>query len=149
MFKYYGVDPDLVMLIVEPLKSMGLLSPIDFNRPSRSLNSTLWLSSLLKGVPFHRIKNCKFVWKNDISMEEHLLPYVPARTLMSSSGVLLCEPLPKEVRQVAARRSRAFSGVAPPQLWNELPWEVRLAPTLYSFRRQSMTFLFSQHFNSP
>ena len=79
-------------------------------------------------------------------LKERLLPYVPAQTLRSSSEVLLREPLPKEVGQVATRR-RAFSAVAP-RLWNELPKEVHLAPTLYSFRRQVKTFLFSQHFNS-
>ncbi|XP_062992110.1 uncharacterized protein LOC134404983, partial [Elgaria multicarinata webbii] len=71
-------------------------------------------------------------------LKERLLPYVPTRTLRSSTGGLLHEPLPKEVRQVATRR-RAFSAVAP-RLWNELPREVRLAPTLYCFRRQLKTF---------
>ena len=74
-----------------------------------------------------------------MAMKERLLPYVPARTLRSSSGVLPFEPLPKKVRQVAARR-RAFSAVAP-GLWNEHPKEVRLAPTLYSFRKQAKTFI--------
>ena len=71
-------------------------------------------------------------------LKERLLPYVPAHTLRSSSGILLHEPLPKEVRQVATRR-RAFSAVAP-RLGNELPKELRLAPTLDSFRCQVKTF---------
>ncbi|KAF7236346.1 polymerase cofactor VP35 [Varanus komodoensis] len=40
----------------------------------------------------------------------------------------------KEIRRVSTQR-RAFSAVAP-NLWNSLPKEVRLAPSLLVFRRQ-------------
>ena len=39
----------------------------------------------------------------------------------------------------------AFSAVAP-HLWNAFPREVRLVPSLYTFRRQAKAFLFNQAF---
>ncbi|KAF7239347.1 Membrane metallo-endopeptidase-like 1 [Varanus komodoensis] len=77
-------------------------------------------------------------------LKERLLPYVPAHTLRSGADALLQEPSLKEIRRVTTRR-RAFSVVAP-QLWNSLPREVRLAPSLYSFWHQAKIFLFSQCF---
>ena len=69
----------------------------------------------------------------------------PTHTLRSTSKVLLRVPTPREARRVATRE-RAFSVVAPP-LWNDLPEEARLAPTLLSFRCQVKTYLFSQALN--
>ncbi|XP_078241606.1 uncharacterized protein LOC140704410 [Pogona vitticeps] len=78
-------------------------------------------------------------------LKDRLLPYVPARPLRSGQEALLKVPSLKEVKGMACR-NRAFSVVAP-QLWNTLPREIRLAPTLLAFRRQAKTFLFTQHFN--
>ncbi|XP_061473928.1 uncharacterized protein LOC133380529 [Rhineura floridana] len=75
---------------------------------------------------------------------ERLSCYEPTRALGSTSKALLRVPTHREARRVMTR-SRAFSVVAP-ELWNSLPEEVCLAPTLLSFRRQAKTFLFSQAF---
>ncbi|KAF7247658.1 RNA-directed DNA polymerase from mobile element jockey [Varanus komodoensis] len=77
-------------------------------------------------------------------LKERLHPYLPSRPLRSAGEALLREPSVREIRRVATRR-RAFSAVAP-KLWNALPREVRLAPSLFVFRRQAKTFLFKQHF---
>ncbi|XP_061477478.1 uncharacterized protein LOC133381914 [Rhineura floridana] len=77
-------------------------------------------------------------------LSERLSRYEPARTLRSTTKALLRVPTHREARRVVTR-SRAFSVVAP-RLWNGLPEEVRLAPTLSSFRRQVKTFLFSEAF---
>ncbi|KAF7240633.1 putative RNA-directed DNA polymerase from transposon BS [Varanus komodoensis] len=78
-------------------------------------------------------------------LHERLRPYMPDRPLRSAGESLLREPSMKEIRRVSTRR-RAFSAVAP-NLWNSLPKEVRLAPSLLVFRRQVKTFLFKHHFN--
>uniref|UniRef100_A0A8D2LN46 Reverse transcriptase domain-containing protein n=1 Tax=Varanus komodoensis TaxID=61221 RepID=A0A8D2LN46_VARKO len=78
-------------------------------------------------------------------LNERLRPYMPDRPLRSAGESLLREPSMKEIRRVSTRR-RAFSAVAP-NLWNSLPKEVRLAPSLLVFRRQVKTFLFKHHFN--
>ncbi|KAF7250395.1 Integrin alpha-1 [Varanus komodoensis] len=67
-------------------------------------------------------------------LNERLRPYMPDRPLRSAGESLLREPSTKEIRRVSTRR-RAFSAVAP-NLWNSLPKEVRLAPSLLVFRRQ-------------
>ncbi|KAF7245856.1 Coiled-coil domain-containing protein 7 [Varanus komodoensis] len=78
-------------------------------------------------------------------LNERLRPYMPDRPLRSAGESLLREPSMKETRRVSTWR-RAFSVVAP-NLWNSLPKEVRLAPSLRVFRRQVKTFLFKHHFN--
>ena len=78
-------------------------------------------------------------------LKDRLLPYEPTRRLRSSQGALLKEPSLMEVRGMACRH-RAFSAAAP-KLWNALPSEIRLAPTLMTFRRQVKTFLFQKFFN--
>ena len=77
---------------------------------------------------------------------EHLFRHEPTRTLRSTSKALLRLPTPREAQRKATRE-RAFSVVAP-RLWNDLPKEARLAPTLLSFRRQVKTYLFSQAVNN-
>ncbi|KAF7254272.1 putative RNA-directed DNA polymerase from transposon BS, partial [Varanus komodoensis] len=67
-------------------------------------------------------------------LNECLRPYMPDRPLRSAGESLLREPSMKEIRRVNTRR-RVFSAVAP-NLWNSLPKEVRLAPSLLVFRRQ-------------
>ncbi|KAF7248129.1 putative uncharacterized transposon-derived protein F52C9.6 [Varanus komodoensis] len=69
-------------------------------------------------------------------LHERLRPYMPDRPLRSAGESLLREPSMKEIRRVSTRR-RAFSAVAP-NLWNSLPKEVRLAPSLLVFRRQTI-----------
>jgi len=41
----------------------------------------------------------------------------------------------------------AFS-VAAPRLWNEVPYDVRKASTLATFKRHLKTFLFSEHYRT-
>ncbi|KAF7249257.1 Testican-1 [Varanus komodoensis] len=64
-------------------------------------------------------------------LKERLLPYLPSRPLRSAAEALLWEPSMKDIRRQSTRR-RAFSAVAP-HLWNALPREVRLAPSLLFF----------------
>ena len=78
-------------------------------------------------------------------LKDRLLPYEPTRQLRSSQGALLKEPSLKEVRGRACRQ-RAFLAAAP-RLWNALPTEIRLAPTLMTFQHQVKTFLFQKAFN--
>ncbi|KAF7246369.1 Tryptophan synthase alpha chain [Varanus komodoensis] len=80
-------------------------------------------------------------------LKERLRPYMPSHPLRSAGEALLREPSGKEIRRVATRR-RAFSAVAP-NLWNTLPREVRLAPSLFAFRRQAKTFLFKRMLLDP
>ncbi|XP_061466651.1 uncharacterized protein LOC133377174 [Rhineura floridana] len=75
---------------------------------------------------------------------ERLSRYIPARSLRLTSKALLQVPMHMEARRVITR-ARAFSVVAP-ELWNALPDEIRLAPSLLSFRRQVKTYLFAQAF---
>ncbi|KAF7252320.1 Phosphatidylinositol-glycan biosynthesis class F protein [Varanus komodoensis] len=75
-------------------------------------------------------------------LNERLRPYMPDRPLRSAGESLLREPSMKEIRRVSTRR-RAFSAVAP-NLWNSLPKEVRLAPSLLVFWRQSHIHLGQQ-----
>ncbi|XP_061485295.1 uncharacterized protein LOC133385720 isoform X1 [Rhineura floridana] len=75
---------------------------------------------------------------------ERVSQYETTRTLRSTSKALLRVPSHQEAWRMVTR-NRAFSVVAP-ELWNGLPDEVRLAPTLLSFRRQVKTFLYSQAF---
>ncbi|KAF7236632.1 Ectonucleotide pyrophosphatase/phosphodiesterase family member 7 [Varanus komodoensis] len=65
-------------------------------------------------------------------LKERLRPYMPAHPLRSAGEALLWKPSVKEIRSTSTRR-RAFSAVAP-NLWNALPREVRLVPSLYVFR---------------
>ncbi|XP_061451815.1 uncharacterized protein LOC133369973 [Rhineura floridana] len=75
---------------------------------------------------------------------DRLSRYEPTRALRSTSKALLRVPTQKDARK-ATTRKRAFLVVAP-ELWNTLPDEVRLAPTLLSFWCQVKTFLFAQAF---
>ncbi|KAF7237554.1 hypothetical protein EYD10_15747 [Varanus komodoensis] len=78
-------------------------------------------------------------------LKERLRPYMPTHPLRSGVDVLLQEHSVKDIRRVSTRR-RAFSAVAP-HLWNALPREICLAPSLFAFRRQAKTFLFKSYFN--
>jgi hypothetical protein len=69
-------------------------------------------------------------------LDSLLIPYVPARRLRSSDKLLLCVP---PLKSAAGRRSFSF---AAPTLWNSLPFSVRAATTLHSFRTALKTHLF-------
>jgi hypothetical protein len=69
-------------------------------------------------------------------LDSLLVPYVPARRLRSSDKLLLCVP---PLKSAAGRRSFSF---AAPTLWNSLPFSVRAATTLHSFRTALKTHLF-------
>ncbi|KAF7247022.1 putative RNA-directed DNA polymerase from transposon BS [Varanus komodoensis] len=79
-------------------------------------------------------------------LKERLRPYLPSCPLRSAAEALLWEPSVKDIRRLNTRR-RAFSAVAP-HLWNVLPGEVHLAPSLFVYRRQAKTFVFKQYFNN-
>jgi len=78
---------------------------------------------------------------NNISPPDYLVslisPYIPARTLRSSSRTSLLTT-PRVRRAIGAR---AFRSIAP-NLWNELQDSLRQAPTLVMFKRSLKTHLF-------
>ena len=43
---------------------------------------------------------------------------------------------------------RAF-GYSAPTVWNKIPLQIRLAPSIFSFRKQLKTFYFSYYYNQP
>ena len=65
-------------------------------------------------------------------LRERLTLYMLAQDLRSVGGALLCIP-PAQHTPNDGTRERAFSVVAP-RLWNALPLEAQLAPTLISFK---------------
>ena len=79
-------------------------------------------------------------------LTEYLSRHEPTHTLRSTSKVLLRVPTPREAQRKATREG-TFSVVAP-RLWNDLPEEARLVPTLLSFWRQVKTYLFPQAINN-
>jgi hypothetical protein len=70
---------------------------------------------------------------------ELLVPYVPARSLRSSSVILLVVPKTR----TTTYGDRSFSAVAP-KLWNGLPDVIRTADSVQSFKRLLKTHLFVQ-----
>ncbi len=71
-------------------------------------------------------------------LSELLHPYTPSRCLRSSDQNLLLV-LQSRLKR---RGDRAFSVVGP-RLWNSLPLDIRLAPSLSTFKSLLKTYLFS------
>ena len=65
--------------------------------------------------------------------------YVPRRALRSASRSLLKVPSSR----TSTYGPRSFR-VSAPKLWNELPEQLKLAPTLATYKRQLKTYLFKQ-----
>ena len=76
-----------------------------------------------------------------IYLSERLHPYVPSRTLRSSSANLYVS------RTNLHFGSRSFY-IAAPTVWNSLPSTLRSSQTLNTFRRHVKTHLFQSAFNS-
>ena len=72
---------------------------------------------------------------------EMLSPLKSVRTLRSSEQALLEVPHTKFV----TRGDRAFAARAP-RLWNALPVQLRLAPSVSLFKSCLKTHLFTKHF---
>ena len=70
---------------------------------------------------------------------EIIHPYVPARTLRSQQQSLL--QVPRTHTQFYSERSLSYYG---PTLWNNLPLNIRNAPTVDSFKLLLKTFMFTQ-----
>ena len=77
-----------------------------------------------------------------VYITELLKPHAPSRSLRSANQSLLVVPKTR----LKSRGDRAFS-VAAPKLWNALPLQVRLAPSLLVFKAQLKTHLYSLAFN--
>uniref|UniRef100_A0A8D0BC31 Reverse transcriptase domain-containing protein n=1 Tax=Salvator merianae TaxID=96440 RepID=A0A8D0BC31_SALMN len=75
-------------------------------------------------------------------LRDRLLPHVSQRPVRSHRVGLLQVPSANQCR-LAGPRGRAFS-VAAPTLWNQLPLEIRTAPTLLAFRKILKTHLCRQ-----
>ncbi len=71
-----------------------------------------------------------------------LIPYSPQRALRSNNQLLLTVPRCR----CKTKGGRAFSAAAP-KLWNSLPENVRLAPSLARFKSVLKSYLFSQAFD--
>ena len=80
---------------------------------------------------------------NPSYLSERLHPYVPSRTLRSSSSANLYIP-----RTNLHFGSRSFH-IAAPTVWNSLPSTLRSSQTLNTFRKLLKTRLFRSAFNSP
>ena len=79
-------------------------------------------------------------------LKDHILPYETASVLRSSGQAFFSVP-PTSQARLMGTRERAFS-VAAPKLWNSLPREARLAPSVLYFRMQAKTVLFQQAFGA-
>ena len=77
---------------------------------------------------------------------ECLLPLRSTRVTCASQEVRLRSLTPKAARKEKTR-NRAFLAVAP-CLWNNLPPEIRVAPSLGIFKNQLKTWMFRQAFPS-
>ncbi|XP_070582622.1 LOW QUALITY PROTEIN: uncharacterized protein [Erythrolamprus reginae] len=75
-------------------------------------------------------------------LRDRLLPHESQRPVRSHRVGLLRVPSTKQCR-LAGPRGRAFS-VGAPTLWNQLPPEIRIAPTLPAFRKLLKTHLCRQ-----
>lgn len=74
---------------------------------------------------------------------ELLEPYRPPRALRSADSQLLCVP-----RSRTVYGDRAFSK-AGPVLWNALPLDCRMAPSLPTFKSRLKTYLFRTAYHYP
>ena len=70
-------------------------------------------------------------------------PYIPTRTLRSSSKHLL--QLPSVRPRTVTYGARAFA-LYGPRLWNDLPMNIRSTSSLNVFKNSLKTFLFSQYY---
>ena len=77
-------------------------------------------------------------------LADRLLPPRSTQITRHSQQGRLRGLTPREARKEKTR-NRAFSAV-PPRLWNTLPTEIRLAPSLGVFKSQLKTWLFKQAF---
>ncbi len=77
-----------------------------------------------------------------IYLQELIIPYAPSRTLRSLSDENLLKV--PHTRSTLVK-SRAFS-VAGPQLWNDLPCDIRSSSSLTVFKSKLKTYLFSQYY---
>ena len=77
--------------------------------------------------------------KGPLYLKELLTPYVPSRTLRSSSDKLLNVPATHYVET----SKRAF-GVRAPHEWNKLPTELRSKDTVNSFKSALKTYLYRE-----
>ena len=75
-------------------------------------------------------------------LKELIIPYYPSRTLRSQDAGFLVVPIVSKSRLGA----RAFSYQAP-LLWNKLPFWVREADTVNTFKNRLKTFLFDRDYS--
>ena len=66
--------------------------------------------------------------------------YIPSRTLRSSYNYQL------EVPHISTNLSKRSFSYADPELWNSLPLEIKIAPSLSSFKKCLKTYLFRSSF---
>ena len=84
-----------------------------------------------------RFKICTYMFKANCVVER----YMPVRALLSScNGILLKVTVP---RKTIGQSSFAVTG---PQMWNDLPIDVRSAQSLTTFRKRLKTCLFRRHY---
>ena len=77
-------------------------------------------------------------------LAERLFPPSSTRVTRASQEVRLRSLTPREARKEKTR-NRAFSAVAP-RLWNNLPPDIRAAPSLGTFKKQLKTLMYRQAF---
>ncbi len=74
-------------------------------------------------------------------LTDHLTPLSSSRSLRSSDRAFLAVPRSR----LKTKGDRAFS-IAAPRLWNQLPLDIRLAPSITTFKTKLKTYLYSQAF---
>ena len=74
-------------------------------------------------------------------LQELITPYIPARSLRSSTSTRLAIPGYHENTDKKKSGARSFKNAAP-TLWNNLPESLRSAPSIHSFRRRLKSHLF-------
>ncbi len=74
-------------------------------------------------------------------LTDHLTPLSSSRSLRSSDRAFLAVPRSR----LKTKGDRAFS-IAAPRLWNKLPLDICLAPSITTFKTKLKTYLYSQVF---
>ena len=138
---YCGISKSQIarLQLVQNAAARFLLKRRKYEHVTPILRSLHWLP-ICQRIDF---KILLFVYKSlhnkaPVYLSELLHSYTPSRRLRSCDHALLVVPRARLKR----RGERAFA-VAGPRLWNTLPLEIRLAPTLSIFKSLLKTFLFS------
>ena len=86
--------------------------------------------------------HCLYTENYPSYLKELITPYKPQRTLRSSSKCLLV--MPKTSLRRAGERSFTY---AAPAVWNPLPEDIKISPSIDTFKKKLKTHLFKDAFS--